>query len=119
MTNPPPFRVRGLAEKRNCSLFLYLDSIFFVHVCHPRGTLHAYWICRSSVGPRISYDVRKLTRTPRGIKKKKKHQNTLKGNPCKNSSHPKAQWNHVVKIVGLISSHPKKKKKKTKNLYPY
>jgi hypothetical protein len=69
MNNPPPFRVSGLAGKGTCSLSLHLDLIFFVHVCHPRGTLHAYWICRSSVGPMISYCARKLTRTPQVINK--------------------------------------------------
>jgi len=69
MTNPPPFRVRDLAGKGTCSLPLYLDSILFVYVCHPYGTLHAYWIYRSSVGPMISYGARKLTRTARFIKK--------------------------------------------------
>jgi len=36
----------GLAVGGACLFSLLLGSSSYVHVCHPRGALHAYWVCR-------------------------------------------------------------------------
>ena len=41
----------GLAVGGACLLPLLLCSSFHVHACHPRGALHAHWVCRVFSGP--------------------------------------------------------------------
>jgi len=41
----------GLAVGGACLLLLLLGSSPHVHVCHPRGALHAHWVCRVFSGP--------------------------------------------------------------------
>ena len=41
----------GLAVGGACLLLLLLGSSPHVHACHPRGVLHAHWVCRVFSGP--------------------------------------------------------------------
>jgi hypothetical protein len=41
----------GLAVGGACLLLLLLGSSPHVHACHPRGALHAHWVCRVFSGP--------------------------------------------------------------------
>ena len=41
----------GLAVGGACLLPLLLGSSPHVHACHPRGALHAHWVCRVFSGP--------------------------------------------------------------------
>jgi hypothetical protein len=36
----------GLAVGEACLLLLLVGSSSHMHACHPRGALHAYWVCR-------------------------------------------------------------------------
>ena len=41
----------GLAVGGACLLPLLLGSSPYLHACHPRGALHAHWVCRVFSGP--------------------------------------------------------------------
>jgi len=60
----------GPAAEARFPCLCHLDSSLSVHICHPRGVLPTYWVCRVFSG--ISCGARKLARTPRVTKKKKK-----------------------------------------------
>ena len=64
--------LEDIAGKKICFLFLYLDSIFFVHVCIPVIFYMSIELLEYLMGPRISCDAYKLTRTLGLLKKKKK-----------------------------------------------
>jgi hypothetical protein len=60
----------GPAAEARFPCLCHLGSSLSVHICHPRGVLPTYWVCRVFSG--ISCGARKLARTPRVTKKKKK-----------------------------------------------
>jgi hypothetical protein len=60
------------SREGTCFFFLYSDSIFFVHICHPRDILLSTGLAGYLVDLKISRGVRKLVRTSQVIKENKK-----------------------------------------------